>query len=269
MLDQKELKSKAYKLRIEALKLIARGGGGHTGGDLSEADILTVLFYNIIKHSSSNPLDENRDRFILSKGHAVETYYVILADLGFISAEELKTFSKFGSRLTGHPNKKIQGIEANTGSLGHGLSVGVGMALAAKMNKMSYNVYVLMGDGEQAEGSVWEAAMSASNYKLDNLCAIVDRNRLQISGGTEDVMGLEPFKQKWEAFGFDVIEIDGHDHAHIQSAFEKKTQQPKLILANTVKGKGVSFMENVAKWHHGVPTEEQLNMAIKELGGEI
>lgn len=260
------LRQKAYEIRKETLKLICEGRTGHTGGSLSETDILTTLFYGVMKYDVSHPDWEERDRFILSKGHAVEAYYAILADLGYIAKEELTTFSKFGTRLIGHPNNKIPGIEMNSGALGHGLSVAVGMAIAAKMNNSNHRIFVLMGDGEQAEGSIWEAAMAAAHYKLDNLYAIIDRNGLQISGSTEDVMKLEPLADKWRSFGFEVLTIDGHDYDGIQSALRcKAAHKPTVILANTTKGKGVSFMENQAKWHHGVPSSAELAQALAEL----
>lgn len=265
MLDIKEMKKKACQLRINTLKLIDEGQAGHTGGDLSQIDIMTALFYHVLRHDPHNPKWEMRDRFILSKGHCVEAYYCILADLGYFSHDVLHTYFKFGTALIGHPNNKVPGIEANSGSLGHGLSLGVGMALAAKMDRQPYNVYVLMGDGELAEGSVWEAAMAAASYGLDNLCAIIDRNHLQISGRTEDTMRLEPLRAKWDAFGFTTVEVDGHDYAQLLDAFELKSEQPKLVIANTIKGKGVSFMEDTAKWHHGVPSAEQMENALCEL----
>ncbi len=265
-MDRINLKKKAYQMRKEALRIIEMGKTGHTGGDLSEADILTALFYDVMQIDPQNPQWEDRDIFILSKGHCVETYYAILADLGFFPKAELETFSQFGTKLIGHPTNKIPGIEMCSGALGHGLSVGVGMALAAQRDCKNRHVYVLMGDGELAEGSVWEAAMAASTYKLSNLTAIVDRNHLQISGNTEDVMKLEPLKAKWESFGFYVVEIDGHDFAQIIPALNmRRKDTPVLVLANTVKGKGVSFMENIAKWHHGVPNDEQYQQALKEL----
>lgn len=269
-MDNAKLKMKAYEIRRKTLQIISVGKAGHTGGDLSETDILTALFYKIMRLDAENPMWEGRDIFILSKGHCVETYYAILADKGFFPEEELETFSQFGTRLIGHPNNKVPGVEVCSGALGHGLSVGVGMAIAAKMNGSDRHVYVLMGDGEQAEGSIWEAAMAAANYELDNLTAIIDRNHLQISGNTESVMKLEPLNKKWEAFGFHVIEIDGHNFEEIIPALSTKMKgKPTLILANTIKGKGVSYMENATKWHHGVPTEEQLKQADAELNEVI
>jgi len=266
------LKKKSIEVRIDILNMIYEAKSGHTGGSLSCTDILTVIYYGVMNIDPKNPSWEDRDRFILSKGHSVEAYYAVLADRGFFPKEELKTYCKYKSRLIGHPNVKVPGVEMNTGALGHGLSAGVGMALAAKMDKKSFKVYVLMGDGEQAEGSVWEAAMAAGHYKLDNLIGIIDRNKLQISGCTEDVMTLENLSDRWRSFGWEVIEVDGHDIQQLMDTFKKipvAAQKPHLILAHTTKGKGVSFMENVAKWHHGVPDEEQLNKAISELQTQL
>lgn len=266
------LKRKAAEIRQSILTMIYESGTGHTGGSLSCTDILTVLYYRIMKNDPSIPLDENRDRYVQSKGHSVEAYWAVLADRGFFQAEELKTFSKFGSRLIGHPNNKVPGVEMNTGALGHGLPVSVGMALAAKMDEKSYKVYTLMGDGEQAEGSIWEGAMAAAQYKLDNLVAILDRNRLQITGGTEDVMALEPLADKWRSFGWEVIEVDGNDVEQLVNAFEAtpvKPGKPTLIMANTVKGKGVSIAENQAGWHHKVPTREEYEDAMAELSKQL
>jgi transketolase len=264
------LARKASQIRRDLLNMIYTAKTGHTGSSLSSADIMTVLFYDVLHLDPKRPDWPDRDRFILSKGHAVEGYYCILADLGFFPKEELKTFSRFGSRLIGHPNNKVPGVEMNTGALGHGLSISVGMAIAARKLKKDYRVYTLMGDGEQAEGSVWEAAMAAAHYKLDNLVAILDRNRLQISGCTEDIMSLEPLDEKWRSFGWSVVPVDGHDHAALSRILHSAPDQagkPTLILARTVKGRGVSFMENVAHWHHGVPTDEQMQTALTETGG--
>lgn len=211
MNDVLDLKIKATQIRLEVINMIYESKTGHTGGSLSSADILTVLYYNVMNVDPNNPNWEERDRFILSKGHSVEAYYSVLADKGYFPKEELKTYCKFGTRLIGHPNNKIPGVEMNTGALGHGLSIAVGMALGAKMDNKSYRVFALMGDGELAEGSNWEAAMAASNYKLNNLIGIVDRNKLQISGNTEEVMSLEPLEDKWRSFGWDVLTTDGND----------------------------------------------------------
>lgn len=262
------LEKKAAQIRMDLLKMIYRGKTGHTGGALSCTDILTTLYYGVMKVDPANPKWEDRDRFILSKGHSVEGYYCILGDKGFFPKEELETFSEFGSKFIGHPNNKVPGVEMNTGALGHGLSVSVGMALASRMNGKGYRVFTLMGDGEQAEGSVWEAAMSAAHYKLDNLIAIVDRNMLQISGATEEVMALNCLEDKWKSFGWEVIAVDGHDYRQLMDVLgntPKTSGKPTLIMAYTTKGKGVSYMENVAHWHHGVPTAEQLELALNEL----
>lgn len=247
--------------------MIYEGETGHTGGALSSVDILVSLYYAVMNTDPADPKWPERDRFILSKGHSVEGLYCILADKGFFPQEELHTFSKYGSRLIGHPSMKVPGIEANTGALGHGLSIGVGMALGLKMNSRPQRVFVLMGDGELAEGSIWEAAMAASHYKLNNLTGIIDRNGLQISGDTEAVMALECLRAKWEAFGWAVTETDGHDHGALISQLNMSCAPlPHLIIADTVKGKGVAFMENNPKWHHGVPTDEQLAQALEDLG---
>ena len=268
MVSTQFLEKKATQIRRDLLKLIYDGKTGHTGGSLSCTDILTVLYYGVMKVEPSNPKWEDRDRFILSKGHSVEGYYSILGDMGFFPREELKTFSSFGSKFIGHPNNKVPGVEMNTGALGHGLSVSVGIALAAKMRGRKHRVFTLMGDGEQAEGSVWEAAMAGAHYKLDNLVAIVDRNKLQISGNTEEVMALDSLEDKWRSFGWEVVEADGHDCAQLLKVFTNAPRvkgKPTLIMANTTKGKGVSFMENAAHWHHGVPSSDQLELALKEL----
>jgi transketolase len=219
-----------------------------------------------------NPSWENRDRYVQSKGHAVESYWAILADKGFIAKEELKTFSQFNTRLIGHPNNKVPGVEMNTGALGHGLPIAVGMALAGKMDEKSYRVYTLMGDGEQAEGSVWEGAMAAAQYKLDNLVAIIDRNKLQITGSTEDVMSIEPLGDKWRSFGWEVVEVDGNDIEQLVEVLTntpKSNGKPTMVIAHTVKGKGISFAENVAKWHHHVPSKEEYELAMRELSKQL
>ena len=267
-MEIRDLERKACQVRRGLLDMIYKSQVGHIGGALSSADIITALFYRLMRFDPQNPQWEDRDRFILSKGHCVEGYYFILADLGFFDKAELSTFCQFGTRLIAHPNRKIPGVEMNTGSLGHGLAVACGMALAGKMDHKDYRVYALMGDGEQDEGSVWEAAMLAANYKLDNLCVIVDRNRLQISGKTEEIMCLEPFAEKWRAFGFHVEEIDGNDMSTVVETLERLKDQkgkPKMILANTVKGKGICFMENQVKWHHGAPDKEGYTEAVTGL----
>lgn len=246
------LKALAYKLRQDAVDLICAGKSGHIGGDMSVMEILTELYFDQMNVDPKLAEDENRDLFILSKGHSVEAYYAVLAKKGFLDKEDLlKRFSKFGSPYIGHPNNKLPGIEMNSGSLGHGLPVSVGMALAAKMDGKERRVYVVMGDGELAEGSVWEGAMAAHQYKLDNLCAVVDRNRLQISGNTEDIMGQDDLCQRFTSFGWHVIDVaDGNDIDQLHSAFEEaKTVKgkPTILIANTVKGKGSPVMENKAQ----------------------
>ena len=262
------LRRKSLELRKDLIAMICAAKTGHVGGSLSSLDILTVLHYGVLRLDPKNPSWPGRDRFILSKGHSVEGYYHILADLGFFPKEELATYGTFNSRLIGHPTVKVPGIEMNTGALGHGLSVGVGMALAGKMDGMDYRTFVLMGDGELAEGSVWEGAMAAAHYGLDRLTAIIDRNRLQISGDTEKVMRLESLVGKWREFGWEAREADGHDFRELAGLFSRvpfAAGKPNLVIANTIKGKDVSFMENIAKWHHGVPTKEQMETACAEL----
>lgn len=265
-----QLQEKGNELRANIIEVCYQSKAGHVGGSLSSIDILNVLYHHEMKIDADNPKMRQRDRFVLSKGHIAEALFVTLADCDFFPKEDLDTFSMYQSKYIGHPNNKIEGVEMNTGALGHGLSVGVGMAIAAKMDDAKYRTYVLMGDGEQAEGSIWEGAMAASHYQLDNLVAILDRNGLQISGPTEDVMSLQNVGNKWRSFGFHVIEIDGHDYSEILDAFDqarKMKGKPTLILANTIKGKGVSFMENQVSWHHGVLNEEQYKIALQELGG--
>ena len=270
--DYITLKRKAVEIRRKLLTMIYEAGAGHTGGSLSCTDILTVLYYHTMNIDPRNPYDDNRDRYVQSKGHSVEAYWAILADKGFFPEEELATFSKFGSRLIGHPNNKVPGVEMNTGALGHGLSISVGMAFAAKLDGKSYRVFTLMGDGELAEGSVWEGAMAAAQYKLDNLTAIIDRNRLQITGNTEDVMALEPLADKWRSFGWEVVEVDGHDIAQLVNVLDSvplQAEKPSLIIANTVKGKGISFAENQVGWHHKVPNQEEYERAMQELSEQL
>ena len=256
------LKLLAYKLRKDTVDLICARKAGHIGGDMSVMEVLVELYFHQMNISPENMDDPNRDLFVLSKGHSVEAYYSVLAEKGFIPKEELhREFSKFGSKYIGHPNNKLPGIEMNSGSLGHGLPVCVGMVKAGKMDNRDYRVYTVMGDGELAEGSVWEGAMAASHYKLDNLCAIVDRNRLQISGNTEDVMHHDDLHARFKSFGWHVIDVaDGNDIDQLEAAFnEAKTVKgkPTVLIANTVKGKGSKVMEDKANWHHKVPTEEE------------
>lgn len=262
------LQIKAVEIRKSLLEMIVAGKTGHTGGALSSVDLLVSLFYHTMNFNPQNQNSPDRDRFILSKGHSVEGYLAILADLGFFPKEELATFSQYQSRLIGHPSRKVPGIEMNTGALGHGLSIGGGMALAGKMDKREYNVFVLMGDGEQAEGSIWEAAMACAHYKLDNIVGIIDRNYLQISGNTEDVMALDNLSEKWQAFGWQCHSVAGNDISEITALLDslpKNSGKPQLIIANTTKGCGVSFMENNASWHHGVPSKDEFLQAMNEL----
>ena len=263
------LKAKAFDLRKDAVDIIVAGKGGHIGDDMSVMDILISLYFCQMNVSPDRLEDPDRDRFVLSKGHSVEAYYAVLAAKGFLDLEDVKAnFSKFGSKYIGHPNNKLPGIEMNSGSLGHGLPVCVGMALAGKMDKRSYRVYTVMGDGELAEGSVWEGFMAGHQYQLDNLCAVIDRNHLQISGNTEDVMGHEKLAERIRAFGWHVIEVtDGNDLDQLNAAFEEaKTVkgQPTAVIANTIKGFGSSVMENKANWHHKVPTQEEYDQIIAD-----
>ncbi len=263
-----ELLKKSWSLRRNVVNIIMAGGGGHIGGDMSVLNALLVLYKNHLNISPETTADPNRDRFVLSKGHAVEALYAVLSDCGFLDLEDVKArFSKFGSPYIGHPNNKLPGIEMNSGSLGHGLPVCVGMALAGKRSGKSYRVYTVMGDGELAEGSVWEGAMAAANYNLDNLCAVVDRNRLQISGNTEDVMKLDSQEQRWAAFGWNVISVDGNSIEALDAAFtaaKHHAGQPTVIISNTTKGYGSALMENKASWHHHLPNDEEYKIIMHD-----
>lgn len=269
MKDLKSLESVAKNIRRSIVSMICEAKSGHPGGSLSIVDILTALYYGEMKIDPTKPKMEGRDRFVLSKGHAAPALYAVLAERGYFPKEELMTLRKFGSHLQGHPDmKKVPGVEISTGSLGQGLSVANGIALNAKLFQEEYRVYVMMGDGELQEGQIWEAAMTAAHYKLDNLCAFVDVNNLQIDGSVDVVMGVEPLDKKWEAFGWNVISIDGHNFEEIFSALETAKTckgKPTLILAKTVKGKGVSFMENVCGFHGTAPTAEERERALAEL----
>ena len=267
-MNTEKLIATANQMRADALTMIHDAATGHTGGTMSAADIMTALYCEIMRVDPENPAWPERDRFFLSKGHSCETYYALLAERGFFPKEELKTFSQPGSRILGHPNNKVPGVEMCTGALGHGLPIAVGAALGAKRTGQRYNVYVLMGDGEQAEGSVWEAAMAGANYKLNNLWAVVDRNHLQISGNTEDVMALSDLADKWRAFGWDVTELDGNDMAALVSYFrsDRPQDKPHCLIAHTIKAKGLPFAENKAEWHHKVPDDEQLLEGYRALG---
>lgn len=252
--------------------MIYEAGSGHPGGSLSATDVITALYFHVLNIDPKNPTWKDRDRFVLSKGHACPAWYAALAEKGFFPVEELNTLRKTGSRLQGHPDmRKTPGVEASTGSEGQGLSVGIGMALAAKLDRRSYRVYVMVGDGENDCGQTWEAAMAASFYKLDNVCAIVDRNLMQLDGPTEQIMSLEPLPDKWKAFGWHVIDIDGHSFKEILKAFDKAKTikgKPTVIIARTLKGKGVSFMEGAVGFHGKAPNEEEYEQAMIELGGE-
>ncbi len=264
------LKALAYELRENTMDIIMSGKAGHIGGDMSVMEILTELYFDQMNISPENMEDPDRDKFVMSKGHSMEAYYAVLAKKGFFPQEEVvEKFSKFDSQYIGHPNNKLPGIEMNSGSLGHGLPVCVGMALASRMNGQKCRVYTVMGDGELAEGSVWEGAMAAAHYKLDNLCAVVDRNRLQISGNTEDGMAHDDLYERFRAFNWHVIDVkDGNDIDQLKAAFEeaKETKgKPSVLIANTVKGKGSPVMENKANWHHKVPSEDELAQIRRDL----
>ena len=264
-----ELEQLRWQLRQDCVDIIVAGGGGHIGGDMSVMDILIDLYGRQMNVDPNKMDDPDRDRFVLSKGHAMEAYYAVLCHFGFLDLDDVKArFNKFASPYIGHPNNKLLGIEMNSGSLGHGLPVGVGMALAAKMDGRDYRTYVVMGDGELAEGSIWEAAMAAPTYGLDNLVAVVDRNRLQISGCTEDVMRQDSQVARWEAFGWHALSVEGNSIASLDAAFEEaKTVKgkPTVIIANTVKGCGSPVMENKADWHHHTPNAEEYAQITADL----
>ena len=268
-----ELKSISKEIRKDIVKMLTESASGHPGGSLSATDIMTVLFFKEMNLDPNNEKDPNRDRFVLSKGHAAPVLYSALARRGYFPVEELSTLRKFKSRLQGHPSMQyLPGIDMSTGSLGQGVSAAVGMALAGKIDKKDYRVYTLLGDGELEEGQVWEAAMCAAHYKLNNLTAFIDFNGLQIDGDITKVMNPCPIDKKFEAFGWNVLVIDGHNYEEIIDAIEKAKEckdKPTAVVCNTVKGKGVSFMENQAAWHGTAPSKEQCETALKELGGEI
>lgn len=271
-MNAKELTLQSAVNRKRLMEVVYNAKAGHIGGDLSCLNVMTALYSGIMNISPAQVKDPNRDRFILSKGHCVEALYTVLESRGFIKPELTNTLGKFGSVLSGHPTIDVNGIEVCSGALGHGLSIGVGIALAAKMDKKNYKTFVMMGDGEQGEGSIYEAAMAGHQYKLDNLVAIIDRNHLQISGNTEDVMALDSIRERWSAFGWDVKEMNGDDMQSILDTFasiDYANQKPHLLVSNTTKGFGVSYMENVASWHHGMPNEEQYQQAIAEISARI
>jgi transketolase len=259
-------KSNAYRKNI--LKYIYHANAGHTGGSLSCIDILNVLYNHTMNVNPDNFNSPDRDRYIQSKGHSVEALFVVLADKGFFPEADLQTLCKYQSHYIGHPTKKVKGIEQNTGALGHGLPISVGTAIAGKMDEKSYRVFTLLGDGELPEGSNWEAALTAAHYGLDNLCAIIDNNKLQITGPTSEVCNTDPIDAKFESFGWAVQHVDGHDVEALKKIFDALPfvkGKPSLVIAHTVKGKGISYMENTLKWHHGVPDEQQYNVALAEL----
>ena len=283
-MNVKELELLAEKNRKRLVEVVYAAKAGHIGGDLSCLNVMTALYFHVMKNLNPvEPKAAERDRFVLSKGHCVEALYVTLEAKGFLAPEVLDTLGKFGSILSGHPTIEVPGIEVNSGALGHGLGIGVGMAIAAKMNarhtstpgsknSANWKTYVLMGDGEQGEGSIYEAAMAGHKYQLDNLVAIIDRNHLQISGDTEDVMPIDNIKERWSAFGWDVIEMNGDSMEDIVKTFDAidyENKKPHLLVSNTTKGRGVSFMEGIAKWHHGVLNEEQCKEAVKEIEERI
>jgi transketolase len=267
-----ELKEIAKVIRKDIVSMLTESGSGHPGGSLSATDILTTLYFNEMKIDPKDPQNPNRDRFVLSKGHAAPVLYATLARKGYFDVEELKTLRKLGSNLQGHPNMNdLSGVDMSTGSLGQGISAAVGMALAGKLDNKDYRVFALLGDGELEEGQVWEASMSAAHYKLDNLTIFVDFNGLQIDGDIHEVMNPSPIDKKFEAFGWKTIIIDGHNYEDILNAIEeaKATKdKPTAIIAKTIKGKGVSFMENEAAWHGTAPNKEQCEQALREIGGE-
>ncbi len=270
MIGLQGLEEKARHIRELILTALTEAGSGHTGGSLDLVDIFTVLYFNHLRHDPQNPLWEDRDKVVLSIGHTAPVLYATLAAAGYFPEEEMLTLRKLGSRLQGHPSYEFQlpGLETCSGSLGQGLGVALGMALAAKMDGKPNRVFCIMGDGEQQEGSVWETAMAAAHHHVDNLCAIIDRNRLQIDGGTETVMAIDPLRDKWTAFGWNAIEIDGHDMEQIKMAldFADKTEsRPTVIIADTIMGKGIPSIENDYHWHGKVPTKEQLSVFLDEL----
>ena len=269
MADIKMLTEKATQMRKDIVTMICKSKSGHPGGSLSAADIVSTLYFNEMNIDPKNPKMADRDRFVLSKGHAAPVLYAALAAKGYFDRELLGTLRKFGSPLQGHPDmRKLPGVDISTGSLGQGLSVANGMALSAKLDKKSYRVYALLGDGEVQEGQIWEAAMTAAHYKLDNVCAFLDSNNLQIDGNVDKVMGVEPLDEKWRAFGWNVIVIDGHNFEEILGALEAAKAhkgQPTMVIAKTTKGKGISFMENVCGFHGVAPTSEETDKALEEL----
>ena len=264
----KDLETKAKEIRRLIVQMIAKAGSGHPGGSLSATDLITALFFVVLRYDPKNPSWPDRDRFHMSKGHCAPLWYAVLAESGYFPKEKLMTLRQLGSMLQGHPDRRTPGVEVASGSLGQGLSVALGMSLAGKIDKKDYRIYVLMGDGEIQEGNIWEAAMACAHYKCDNLCGILDYNGFQIDGKICNVMGLEPLAAKWQAFGWHTIEINGHNMKEILSAYDEAKSikgKPSIIIAHTVKGKGVSFMENVCDFHGRAPTKEETERALKDL----
>ena len=263
-----ELQAKAKEIRRDIVAMLCRAGSGHPGGSLSSTDLITALYFAVLRYDPKNPKWEDRDRFHMSKGHCCPLWYAVLAHAGFFPKDKLLTLRKLGTMLQGHPDRRTPGIEAASGSLGQGLSIALGMALAGKLDKKDYRVYCLIGDGESQEGNIWEAAMAAGHYHCDQLCAILDNNGLQIDGKVSDVMSIEPVADKWRAFGWHTIEIDGHDMKAILAAYAEAATvkgKPSIIIARTTKGKGVSFMENVCGFHGVAPNQQQADKAFEEL----
>jgi len=270
--DINELKKKAVQIRKDILTMLEKAASGHTGGSLSLVEIMIVLYYYKVKHDAKNPDWPGRDRIILSKGHGCPTLYAILSDLGYFPREELWTLRKLGSKLQGHPQIGLPGVEISSGSLGQGLSIANGMAFANRMDGIKTKTYCIMGDGETNEGQVWEAAMTASHYKLDNVCGIIDFNKMKIDGFCCNVKEMEPYAKKWQDFGWYTIEVDGHDLGCLMDAMDetdKIKDKPQVIIAHTVKGKGISFIENQVKWHGIAPKKEELEKALKELDAQL
>jgi transketolase len=268
--DLARLKEIARKARIDVIRMLAEAGSGHPGGSLSEVEILVSLYAHVMRHDPSNPALPNRDRFVLSKGHGIPGQYAVMAEMGYRDVSEYLTLRKLDSPMQGHPDRcRLSCLEASTGSLGQGLSIAIGYAMASRLDGNAFRVYCLIGDGESQEGQIWEAALSASKYKLDNLVCILDSNKAQIDGFVKDVMNIEPIADKWRAFGWHVIPVNGHDFDALIAAFEEANTvkgKPTFILADTVKGKGVSFMEGKVDWHGVAPNKEQAAAALKELG---
>jgi len=264
----RQLEEKAKEIRRLIIQMLATAGSGHPGGSLSSTDLITALYSAVIRHDPKNPKWKMRDRFHMSKGHCCPLWYAILADCGYFPKQELKTLRNLGSILQGHPDWRTPGVNVASGSLGQGLSVAIGMSLAAKLDKLNFRVYCLLGDGEIQEGQIWEAAMAASHFRCDNLCAILDHNGFQIDGKVQDIMNIEPLADKWKSFGWHIINIDGHNMNQILDAYSQAKDikdKPTIIIAKTIKGKGVSFMENVVSFHGNAPTEEQAKQALEEL----